>query len=247
MLSYVGMADRAARIESIIVSLGVGLILLLLFGFSWRVFTFYQQIRTGTVDFSKLHYSSSVARTDSLKALAAKAPGSGELASTDDPSIGNKNAKVTVVEFADFGCPFSAEESYVVRALAEEFPDTVRFVYRDFPLDELHPGATLAAEAGECAADQGKFWEFHDAMYGRSGEFTQDNLIGLAEGADLNADTFQACLQSGKYTSEVQNDLTDGVKAGVVGTPTFFVNGVMIEGAIPYAIFKEVIQAFLQS
>lgn len=247
MLSYRGMADRAARIESVIVSVGVGLVLLLLFGFAWRVFTFYQEIKKGNVDFSKLHYSSTVARTDSLQALASKAPGSGLLASTDDPSVGNPKAKVTIVEFADFGCPFSAEESYVVRALAKEFPDTVQFIYRDFPLDELHPGATLAAEAGECAHAQGRFWEFHDAIYGHSGELTEDKLVGLAEGVGLNADTFRTCLQSGKYNGEVQTDLTDGVTAGVVGTPTFFVNGVKIEGAIPYAIFKEVIQAFSQN
>jgi len=241
------MEERESRTGSIIASLAVGIVLLLLFGFSWRVYTFYQQIKKGNVDFSGLHYSSTAAQTDSIKALATKAPGSGELATKDDPSLGSSGAKVTVVEFADFGCPFSAEESYVVRALAREFPDTVRFIFRDFPLDELHPGATLAAEAGNCAVDQGKFWEFHDVVFAHQGEFTIEKLVGLAESVDMNAETFQTCLESRKYTDEVQNDLTDGVTAGVVGTPTFFVNGVPIEGAAPYAIFKEVLQAFIKN
>ena len=247
MLSYVGMADRATKIEGVIVTVGVGLLLCLFFAFTWRVYTFYQQIKQGTLDFSGLQYSSTAARAEDLQALVAGAPGSGQLASSDDPSLGNPEAKITVVEFADFGCPFSAEAHYVVRALAREFPDTVRFIYRDFPLDELHPGATLASEAGECAAEQGKFWEFHDQIYGHSGEFTQASLLGAAENAGVNADTFKTCLQGGKYTAEVKTDLTDGIKAGAVGTPTFFVNGVMIEGAIPYAIFKEIIRAFSQN
>jgi protein-disulfide isomerase len=244
VLSYVGMGEPGKRTESILAAVGVGVVLLLLFAFSWRVFSFYQQIRHGKVDFGNLRYSSTSARTESLRALAAKAPGSGELASKDDPSLGSADAKVTVVEFADFGCPFSAEEHYVVQALAREFPGTVRFIYRDFPLDDLHPGATLAAEAGECASDQDAFWAFHDELFAHQREFTEDELVGAAESVGMNANTFRTCLQSRKYTSEVQNDLTDGVNAGVVGTPTFFVNGVKVEGAVPYAIFKEVLQAF---
>jgi protein-disulfide isomerase len=241
------MEEPGSRTEKVIATIGVGIVLILLFVFSWRVFTYAQQIKHGTVDLSRLRYGSTAVRLESLKALAGQAPGSGVLASSDDPTLGSQTAKVTVVEFADFGCPFSAEENYVVRALAKEFPDTVRFIYRDFPLDELHPGATLAAQAGECAAEQGKFWEFHDAIFARQSELTQDKLIGLAEGLDLNADTFKTCLTSGKYTNEVQTDLTDGVNASVIGTPTFFVNGVKVEGAVPYAIFKEVLQAFLQN
>jgi protein-disulfide isomerase len=246
MVSCGNMEEESGRSGKVLAAVGVGLVLLLLFAFSWRVFSYYQQIRQGGPDFSNLHFSQTSARSANLAALAAQAPGSGTLATEDDPSLGRKNAAVTVVEFADFGCPFSAEESYVVRALAKEFPDSVRFIYRDFPLDELHPGATLAAEAGNCAMDQQKFWEFHDALFTHQGEFTVEKLTATAEGLGMRADTFETCLTSGKYTHEVQNDLTDGVNAGVVGTPTFFVNGVKAEGAVPYAIFKELLQAFLQ-
>jgi protein-disulfide isomerase len=246
VVSCGNMEEEGGRSGKVLAALGVGVVLLILFGFSWRVFSYYEQIRRGGPDFSNLHFSQTSAHTASLGALAAQAPGSGTLATEDDPSLGNKNAAVTVVEFADFGCPFSAEESYVVRALAKEFPDTVRFIYRDFPLDELHPGASLAAEAGNCAMDQNKFWEFHDALFAHQGDFTVDKLTATAEGLGLRADTFETCLTSGKYTHEVQNDLTDGVNAGVAGTPTFFVNGVKAEGAVPYAIFKELLQAFLQ-
>jgi len=241
------MMERDQWIERAFATAGAGFFLLLLSFFSLRIFSYYRQIQRGEIDFSGLKFSATAVHAADLSDLVKTAPGTGELASKDDPSLGSPDAKVTVVEFADFGCPFSQQESYVVRALAKEFPDTVRFIYRDFPLPDLHPGADLAAAGGSCAMDQGKFWEFHDVLYAHSGEFTQENLAGYAEDAGLDADTFSSCLASGRYQTEVANDQVDGVNAGVVGTPTFFINGSKVEGAIPYAIFKEALKAFAQN
>src|SRR3989344_396320 len=152
----------------------------------------------------------------------------------DDPVLGDPNAPVTIVEFSDFQCPFcrslwkstfpSLRQKYLVTGKA-------KFIYRDFPLS-FHPGAQPAAEAGECADEQGKFWEMHDKIFGEqeklgSGtvQFTVDDLKKWAREVGLDTVKFNECLDSGKYRSEVQNDLQAGQAAGVTGTPGTFVNG----------------------
>ena len=141
----------------------------------------------------------------------------------------------------------------------------MRFVYRDFPLSSIHPWAQKASEAGECADDQGKFWEYHDAVYANQTAITQalqtasaagdasagltaavDALKGLAPGVDLDTAAFNQCLDSGKNAQEVQKDYQDGISYGVEGTPAFFINGVLVSGAQPFANFKTVIDAALQ-
>lgn len=233
------------EVRPALVSLGLGIFLIFVLAFTWRVFTFYRQIQNGTLDVASLEFASTKVGMNRLEALAAGAPGSGELATEDDPSLGNDDAPITIVEFADFGCPYSAETSYVVRAIAKQYPDTVKLIYRDFPITELHPGADLAAKGGECAQDQKKFWEYHDAIYKESGEFTEEILLAAAEDAGLNLERFADCMMSGKYDEEIQTDLADGVQAGVRGTPTFFINGVKVEGSVPFSVFTEIIHAFL--
>lgn len=238
------MDGTRSKVRFAFMSFGFVVVLTLMVIFAWRVFTFYRQIQSGTLDLNGTKFSSTTVSSDTLQKLAAGATGSGELATTDDPSLGSSAAKVTVVEFADFGCPYSAEESYVVRALAKQYPGTVRFIYRDFPIPELHPGADLAAEGGECAEDQGKFWEYHDEVFQHSGELTEEKLVAYAEDAGMDGKKFQTCLESEKYTAEVDEDAADGAAAGVRGTPTFFVNGVKIEGNVPYSIFNDLLHAF---
>lgn len=235
------------EVRPALLSLGLGVFLIFVLAFTWRVFTFYRQIQNGTLDTTNLVFASTKVGTNRLQALAAGAPGSGELATDDDPVLGSDDAPITIVEFADFGCPYSAETSYVVRAIAKQYPDTVKVIYRDFPITELHPGSDLAAMGGECAQEQKKFWEYHDAIYKESGEFTEDSLLAVAEDAGLNLERFADCMTSGKYEEEIQNDLADGVAAGVRGTPTFFVNGVKVEGSVPFSVFTELIHAFLAS
>jgi len=169
----------------------------------------------------------------------------------DDPVKGDKDAPVTIVEFSDFQCPFcqrfyqqtmpSIEENYVKTG-------KVKIVFRDFPLS-FHQNAQKAAEAAECADDQGKFWEYHDMLFekgkGDGTGLAVADLKSYAQTLGLNTATFNNCLDSGKYTSEVQKDQADGTSYGVRGTPAFFVNGQLISGAQPYANFQQVIDAEL--
>lgn len=219
------------------------LVLLGVLIFAWRVLSFYQRIQNGTIDPGT--YGITRPSTDAaLRAFAAQASGSGVLATGDDPQLGSDAAAVTVVEFADFGCPYSRAESFVVRALAQQFPDDVRIIYRDFPLEDLHPGAEVAAQVGTCAAAQGKFWEYHDAIFDAQGDITAENIAVIAEEIGLNKAALASCLHDAGTKAEMEQDLGDGYNAGVQGTPTFFVNGEKIEGAIPFDLFVKIIAAF---
>lgn len=216
-------------------------ILFILAIFAWRVFGYYSKIKSGEISPLAREYRQSLAPATQLGQLLAKAdPTASDLATTDDPAYGSTNPKLTIVEFADFGCPYSKAEHYVVEAIAKKYAASVKVIYRDFPIEELHPGATLAAQAGECAADQDKFWPFHNSLY-RQTDISTDSLTKAAQSANLDLNRWQKCLQSGSKATEVEADLEAGAAAGVQGTPTFFLNGVKIEGEIPYEIFDQVV------
>ncbi|OGN09451.1 MAG: hypothetical protein A3C61_01250 [Candidatus Yanofskybacteria bacterium RIFCSPHIGHO2_02_FULL_39_10] len=169
----------------------------------------------------------------------------------DDPSLGNKNAKVTIIEFSDYQCPFCRtfwKESF--GQLKKEYIDTgkVRLIYRDYPLS-FHPMAMPTAQATECADEQGKYWEMHDKVFAEQEklgqgtvQFTVQNLKQWASEIGLNAANFNQCLDSGKYKTEVDKDFNDGSAAGVTGTPSFFINGRLTVGAQPYSVFKSIIE-----
>lgn len=159
----------------------------------------------------------------------------------DDPALGEPQAPLRIVEFADFECPFSREESFVIREIAARFPDKVRFVYRDFPLDEIHPRAFAAAEAANCAKDQEKFWAMHDKLYQNSERLTDLDIKTYALEIGLNIVEFNKCFDGRKYKDEIEADRADGVAAGVIGTPTFFINGKKVAGAIPLELWEQLI------
>jgi len=164
----------------------------------------------------------------------------------DDPAWGPTDAKVTVVEFSDFQCPYCSR--FAVQTypqIKEQYGDKIRFVYRDFPLTQLHENAEKAAEAAQCANDQGKFWEYHDLLFANQAALDAASLKGYASQLGLDSATFDQCLDSGKYTDEVQNDLTQGAGYGVQGTPSFFINGLLVSGAQPFASFQAAIDAAL--
>lgn len=171
------------------------------------------------------------------------------LATTDDPSFGPVNAKVVVVEFADFQCPFCKEVEPTVRRIMTDYSDRVRFIFRDFPVSDAHPLAQAAAEAGQCAWVQGSniFWAFHDRAYQNQETLSQDNLVQWAVLAGAEQKKFEACLNSGQFTDEVQQDFNDGVALGVRGTPSFFFNGRLVQGVIPENLFRRVIDSLLET
>lgn len=223
---------------------------IVLFGvaaFFWRVFVYYRSIGDGSSPQTITYKSSAITRAgEAVRSLADAGTGTHDLVTNDDPSIGNLEAAVTIVEFADFGCNYSEEASYVVRAIARQFPDTVRVIYRDFPLTDINPGADLVAQAGECAQDQDLFWEFHDTVFAGDVELTAEAMFDVASVIGANEEQFANCLASGRYADEVEEDLLAGVQAGVTGTPTFFFNGVKVEGSIPFTVFNDIVHALLK-
>ncbi len=173
----------------------------------------------------------------------------------DDPFLGSSDAPLTVIEFSDFQCPFcrSAYQS-ILPQLKKDYVETgkIKFVYRDFPLS-FHPMSEKSAEAADCANDQGKFWEMHNKIFDEQAklgtgtiQYNVTDINNWASGIGLDAAKFDLCLDSGKYVQEVRKDASDGGRAGVQGTPTFFIgnskNGyVIIPGAVPYATFKQAV------
>lgn len=153
---------------------------------------------------------------------------------------GPKNAPVTIVEFSDFQCPFCAKAQAVLERVLETYPNEVKLVYRHFPL-ERNPHAKLAAEAAECAAQQGRFWEYHDRVFANASQLSPARLQALAEALRLDVQAFATCLDAGKARARVAEDLADGREAGVTATPTFFINGRIVEGAPPFTTFAKII------
>jgi protein-disulfide isomerase len=163
------------------------------------------------------------------------------------PSRGPASAPVTIVEFSDFHCPFCRAAQPTLDALLARYPGQLRLVYRHFPLDSLHPQARRAAEAAWCAAQQDKFWPFHDELYKSGPETGPDTLSRLATEAGLDKGRFDQCLASGKAGPAVEADVEEGTKFGVTGTPGFFINGRALSGNQPIDAFVSVIDEELKS
>jgi protein-disulfide isomerase len=168
-----------------------------------------------------------------------------EVSVDDDPSRGPATAPVTIVEFSDFQCPFCSRAETVVDDVMKKYDGKVRLVYRDYPLS-FHPNAENAAMASQCALEQGKYWEMHRAMFANQSKLAAADLVDTAGGLGMDKDKFKTCLDSGKFRAEVQKDFQDGQKAGVSGTPTFFINGVMIVGARDIDSFAQIIDHELE-
>jgi protein-disulfide isomerase len=159
------------------------------------------------------------------------------------PSRGGKNARVVIVEFADFECPYCAKAHETVLAVMKAYGDKVRVVFRHYPLS-FHPKAPKAAEATACADEQGKFWEMHDALF-ESQELDEGALRMQAKQIGLDQAKFDGCMDSGRAMVLVKRDMAAGQQAGVSGTPAFFINGFMLSGAQPEEAFRKLIDAEL--
>lgn len=167
----------------------------------------------------------------------------------DDAVKGSSDAPVTIIEFSDYECPFCARHySQTLPSLINDYVETgkVKLVFRDFPLS-FHQNAQKAAEAAECAGEQGKYWEMHDKLFDNQAALGVDNLKKYAEDIGLDTEEFNECLDSGEMASEVQKDFNDGQTYGVTGTPGFFINGIKVVGAQPYSVFQQVIEQELNS
>ena len=153
---------------------------------------------------------------------------------------GNPKASVMIVEFSDYQCPYCRQVEPTVKDLMAKYGDKVSLAYRDLPLRQIHPQAQIAAEASRCAEEQGKFWEYHDQLFAASA-LDHDSLVKYARDLKLDDKQFDSCLTTEKYKAEIDQDLREGVGAGITGTPGFFINGAAVSGAQPEEEFVRVI------
>jgi protein-disulfide isomerase len=183
-----------------------------------------------------------------------------KISADNDPIIGDPNAPITIIEFSDFQCPFCARfHIETLPLILEEYIEQgkVKLVFRDFPIQSIHPNALPASVAAECANEQGKFKEMHDMLFDNQNEWSKQNTVDVlssfsqyATNIQLEQVTFDSCLTNGKYIEEIKKDLDDGKNYGVSGTPGFFVGNdeigyVELKGAQPFGSFKKIIDAQL--
>lgn len=217
---------------------------LLFFGFlTYRVTVYLGKIQRGEViDISAFSNNDSASQLSEGNTLQLQTINNEAVNNFgDDPSFGPENADITVVMFEDFECPYCGKAFPVISSMREQFGDSVRFIYRDFPITAIHANAQKAAEAGQCAYAQGKFWEYHDLLFKNQTKLTVADLKSHASKLGLDTDQFNTCLDTGEYADEVQQDFEDGVRAGVSGTPTFFFNGNPVKGVLTQNAFVQVI------
>lgn len=147
-----------------------------------------------------------------------------------DHILGNGQADLTIVEYGDYQCPHCGEAHPIIKEMMAELGSQIRFVFRNFPLSEMHPYARPAALAAEAAALQGKFWEMHDAIYENQNLLSARLLLDIAEQLDLDMPKFKSDIQDQELLDRVDADFESGMLSGVNGTPTFFVNGQKFDG-----------------
>jgi protein-disulfide isomerase len=157
------------------------------------------------------------------------------------PFKGSAAAPVTVVKFEDFQCPYCKRAQATLAELTSRYGKKVKLVHRDFPISTIHPLAWKAHEAARCANEQGKFWPYHDLIYSNAPKATVEDLKAYAQQAGLTMPAFDQCLSSGKYKALIQNDVEEGTRLGINGTPTFFINGRVLSGAQPLETFVGIV------
>jgi len=205
-----------------------------------QVFSIRSQILAGEYDFETFGAETSGAGGANIDTEHAY-----PVATDDDPSIGPQDAVVTIVEFGDFECPYCGSAFPIIRSVIARYPDQVRYIYRDFPLDDIHPSARAAAQAGYCAQQEGKFWQLHDRMFQNQAALSRASILSYAQQSGLRPETFLPCFESDAARAEVEGDVTDGIASGVLGTPTWFINGIRVAGVIPEDILVKIIEDFL--
>jgi len=155
---------------------------------------------------------------------------------------GSAAARVTLVQYGDYECPYCGEAYPIVRDIQERMGEQLRFVFRNFPISTSHPHAEQAAEAAEAAAAQGRFWEMHDHLYENQRHLSDDDLRSYAQALDLDLDLFDKELAEHVHADRVHEDFMSGVRSGVNGTPTFFINGLRHDDSYEFEILLQTLQ-----
>jgi protein-disulfide isomerase len=162
-----------------------------------------------------------------------------------DHVLGPETAPVTIVEYGDYECPFCGAAHPVTKALVQTLGENLRFAYRHFPLSQIHPHAFQAAEAAEAAGAQGRFWELHDLLFEHQDRLDTQDLLSYASALGLGLEAFAADLAEHRHAQKIREDFSSGVRSGVNGTPTFFVNGVRHDGGYDLDSLLEAVQPYL--
>ena len=166
----------------------------------------------------------------------------------DFPFLGNPNASTTIVVFGDFRCPNTKNAMPILKQLAGKYGYKVKLVFRNFPGESIHPGATRLAYVGVCAYNQGKYWQVSDYLFDKKDELpvylSAEDIAVLADKTDLDLGKLNQCLDSSAASIKVNRDYADGFRFGVGGTPTFFVNGQKIEGVVPLEAWERFVKQF---
>jgi formate-nitrite transporter family protein len=165
----------------------------------------------------------------------------------DDHVLGPPDSPVTVLEYGDYQCPYCRGAARDVHEMLDRYPDTVRFVFRNFPIPQLHPQAEQAAEAAEAAAAQGYFWPMYDLLLQPASRLDLDSLTGYAERLSLDVDQFRAEVTGNAYAAKIERDVREGVRDGVNATPKFYVNGQRIDGKLPLEGVEDAIRAAVRA
>ena len=166
----------------------------------------------------------------------------------DDPGIGPIDAPVQIIEFGCFKCSFTREADKVIWQVMEEYPEKIRFVYRDFPLSARHRGAVDPSLAADCVLeqDQSAYWQYRGILFQNQNALSNEDLAAYAQNISIDLEQWKECFDSGKHLDEVEHDYEDGLEAGVYGTPTFFINNQSFVGPQSYKTFKRVIEKELE-
>ncbi|PIR04301.1 MAG: hypothetical protein COV59_01550 [Candidatus Magasanikbacteria bacterium CG11_big_fil_rev_8_21_14_0_20_39_34] len=211
-------------------------IFLLTLYYSW-------QIKQGKgADIVKELQNSQLSRSTKLQTTNSQKPVSSLKSFIKDysPKKGSKDAKVTILAFIDFECPYSQESYATFQKVIEKYGKDTFIVFKNLPIDELHPDATTTALAASCANEQNAFWDYYNLLFTLK-KFDSASLLGYANSLHLNTTEFQSCITNEKYLPQIQNDILDAINLGVQGTPTYFVNGIKIEGVYDLNTWDKVI------
>lgn len=161
------------------------------------------------------------------------------------PIRGGEKAKVTIVEFSDFQCPYCQKGASTMKDVMKKYGNKIKYTFRDFPLS-FHDRAKAGANASHCAMEQGKFWEFHDKLFENQQKNKDEDFIALGKDLKLNMAKYEPCVKNMEKIADVEKDQLDGENAGVSGTPAYFINGIFLSGAMPLKKFEEIIDAELK-
>jgi len=221
---------------------GVFLLLLALIGYvGFRTWYYVGRIKSGSI-LDLPQFSQNVTYAPGTRAnISAKVVERSVIENPGSPAFGTANPKLTIVEFADFQCPYSRSSALIARSLMAKYGADIRFIFRNFPITEIHPDAFQAAVAAECAQEQGKFWQYHDRLFSQAASLSYMSLIDGAEAVGMNRKQFEQCLADNRYKGKVDEDIAAAKLIGLRGTPTFIFDGQIVEGEIPRDTFEQII------